>query len=131
MTKLSIKNLNADNGVSEVLRFAIVGGAATLSDLAITIALELMTALNENAVTSIAFICAFWVSFFGHRYFTFKKEGSVFAFFALAISTLVLRNIIVWLLVKYVVEGLPALIIAMAVVTVITYFIAKFKVFKG
>lgn len=131
MTKLSIKNLNADNGVGEVLRFAIVGGAATLSDLAITIALELMTALNENAVTSIAFICAFWVSFFGHRYFTFKKEGSVFAFFALAISTLVLRNIIVWLLVKYVVEGLPALIIAMAVVTVITYFIAKFKVFKG
>ena len=111
------------------MRFVIVGGAATAVDLSITIVMELFTDFSENVITTTAFLCAFWVSY--HRYITFKKAGNMGAFFALAISTLLLRNVIVYLLVKYVVSGLPALIAAMAVVTIITYVIAKFKIFKG
>lgn len=131
MSSDSIKNLSSQKGMWELIRFVIVGGAATVVDLAITIVLELFTDLSENVITTVAFLCAFWVSYFGHRYITFKKAGNMGAFFALAVSTLLLRNLIVFLLVHYVVSGLPALIVAMATVTIITYFIAKFKIFKG
>ena len=127
----SIKNLSSQKSLWELMRFVIVGGAATAVDLSITIVMELFTNFSENVITTTAFLCAFWVSYFGHRYITFKKAGNMGAFFALAISTLLLRNVIVYLLVKYVVSGLPALIVAMAVVTIITYIIAKFKIFKG
>ena len=132
MTLISnLKGEGSQKNLWELLRFVVVGGAATVTDLAITISLELLTELNENAITSIAFICAFWVSYFGHRYITFKEKGNPWSFLMLAVFTLLLRNLIVYLLVSYVIAGLPALIIAMAVVTVITYIIAKFKIFKG
>ena len=115
----------------ELVRFVIVGGAATLVDLAVTTILVFATSLHENIITSIAFITAFWVSYFGHKNFTFKKNGSAFSFFILAVSTLVIRNILVWGLVLCDIRGLPALITAMVAVTAITYFVAKFKIFKG
>ncbi len=125
------QDLKKQKSLFEILRFLVVGGAATVTDLAVTILLSYFTDFNENIITSSAFIIAFWVSYFGHRYFTFKKKGSVLAFFSLAVTTLILRNIIVFLLVRFVIDGLAALIIAMALVTVITFVIAKFKVFKG
>ena len=125
------QDLKKQKSLFEIFRFLVVGGAATVTDLAVTILLSYFTDFNENIITSSAFIIAFWVSYFGHRYFTFKKKGSVLAFFSLAVTTLILRNIIVFLLVRFVIDGLAALIIAMALVTVITFVIAKFKVFKG
>ena len=114
----------------ELIRFVIVGGLATVVDLVMTTVLVFTTSFHDNLITSIAFITAFWVSFFGHRYFTLKAKGSPVAFFALALSTLAIRNLIVYLLVLANISGFTALIIAMAVVTVITYVVAKFKIFK-
>ena len=114
----------------ELIRFVIVGGLATVVDLVMTTVLVFTTSFHENLITSIAFITAFWVSFFGNIYFTFKAKGSPVAFFALALSTLAIRNLIVYLLVIANIRGFTALIIAMAVVTVITYVVAKFKIFK-
>ncbi|MBP5243967.1 MAG: GtrA family protein [Succinivibrio sp.] len=124
-------NMDSKKSFYELVRFVIVGGAATLVDLAVTTALVFATSLHENIITSVAFITAFWVSYFGHKNFTFKKDGSAVAFFILAVSTLVIRNIIVWGLVLCNIRGLPALITAMVAVTAITYFVAKFKIFKG
>ena len=128
---LFVKNMDSKKSFYELVRFVIVGGAATLVDLAVTTALVFATSLHENIITSVAFITAFWVSYFGHKNFTFKKDGSAVSFFILAVSTLVIRNIIVWGLVLCNIRGLPALITAMVAVTAITYFVAKFKIFKG
>lgn len=128
---LFVENMDSKKSFYELVRFVIVGGAATLVDLAVTTALVFATSLHENIITSVAFITAFWVSYFGHKNFTFKKDGSAVSFFILAVSTLVIRNIIVWGLVLCNIRGLPALITAMVAVTAITYFVAKFKIFKG
>ena len=66
----------------ELIRFVIVGGLATVVDLVMTTVLVFTTSFHENLIISFAFITAFWVSFFGHRYFTFKAKGSPVSFFA-------------------------------------------------
>lgn len=126
---MSMKKLNRPQ-IYEIVRFIIVGGLATVVDLTVTTVLVFITNLHENLITSVAFIIAFWVSYFGHRYFTFKANGSVVAFFLLAIATLILRNIIVYLLLLADIRGFAALITAMIIVTVITYAVAKIKIFK-
>lgn len=120
-------------GIFELMRFVLVGGLATLVDLIVTFALVYGADMGEreNLVTTAAFCTAFLVSYFGHRFFTFQKKGSPVAFLALALSTLLLRNVIVWLLTLYVVRGIIALVLAMAIVTVVTYVVSKFGIFKG
>lgn|SRR5574344_24113 len=127
---MKLNNEKNKKNIFELIRFAIVGGAATVVDLAVTIALVHFSSFHENIITSIAFITAFWVSFFGHRYFTFKKKGSPVSFFILSISTFLLRNVFVLALVSIDIRGYYALISSMVLVTAITYFVAKFKVFK-
>ncbi len=120
-------------GAFELIRFAIVGGLATVVDLAVTFILVygLDMGQHENIVTSIAFAIAFFVSYFGHRFFTFHKSGSALKFLALALSTLALRNVIVWLLTYFdIMRGIAPLILAMALVTIITYIVSKFGIFK-
>ena len=132
LSELANKKANGKKNFFELIRFVIVGGMSTVVDLVVTTVLVFTTALNANFITTIAFLTAFLVSFFGHRYFTFKRKGSMLSFFALAVSTLILRNIFVWFILHILnLSNYPALIIAMVLVTSITYFVAKFKVFKG
>ncbi|WP_286035773.1 GtrA family protein [Succinatimonas hippei] len=115
----------------ELVRFVIVGGAATVTDLAVSVVLFFaFPDMSENAITTCAFCVAFFVSYFGHRYFTFKQHGNIFKFLLLSCSMLVLRNIIVFVLVRIWMTGLVPIIVAMALVTVITYLVSKFMVFK-
>lgn len=115
----------------ELVRFVMVGGAATVTDLVVSIVLFFAyPTMSENVITTCAFCIAFFVSYFGHRYFTFKQEGNIFKFLALSCSMLVLRNIIVFALVRIWMPGLTPIVIAMALVTVITYLVSKFMVFK-
>ena len=115
----------------ELVRFVIVGGAATVTDLAVSIVLFFAyPGMSENVITTCAFCIAFFVSYFGHRYFTFKQEGNILKFLALSCSMLVLRNIIVFVLVRIWMPGLTPIVLAMALVTVITYLISKYMVFK-
>ena len=120
-------------GIFEVMRFVIVGGLATAVDLAVTITLVYGFDLgqSENLVTTVAFATAFLVSYFGHRFFTFQKNGKASSFLLLALSTLALRNLIVWFLTEYVMRGIVPLVIAMALVAIITYLVSKFGIFKG
>ena len=131
---MDISSMMKNGGVFELLRFAIVGGLATIVDLAVTFTMVygLDMGQHENIVTSLAFAIAFFVSYFGHRFFTFHKNGSALKFLALALSTLVLRNVIVWGLTEFhIMRGIAPLILAMALVTIITYIVSKFGIFKG
>lgn len=115
----------------ELIRFVIVGGAATAVDLAVTFILYFIDkSLSENLITTCAFCVAFLVSYFGHRFFTFHEHGSIVKYWLLACSMLILRNIIVFILVKVWMDGLPPIILAMLMVTVITYLVSKYLVFK-
>ena len=128
---VDIKTLTRAKGsFFEIIRFLIVGSLATLTDLIISVILLYTTEFNENIITTLAFCIAFFVSYFGHKSFTFKRHGKILAFFALALSMLVLRNIIVTIFVHYIVGGIVAIVSAMLIVTAITYIISKFFVFK-
>ncbi len=119
------------SGIYELLRFVLVGGLATLTDLTVTVIIFFCWPwLHENLVTTAAFATAFFVSFFGHRYVTFRQHGSMFRFFVLQASMLMLRNLLVLLMVTFWMRGLIPIITSMAVVTLITYFISKYKVFN-
>ena len=125
------ERLTRGGGVWQILRFGLVGGAATLTDLSVSVFLLYVLHLHENAVTTLAFAVAFVVSYCGHRSFTFHKAGSALRFLGVALSMLVLRNLIVALLLSMGLSGLLPLIIAMALVTVLTYMASKTLVFKG
>ncbi|MGN0901794.1 MAG: GtrA family protein, partial [Succinivibrio sp.] len=130
---MKVHDLMSKGSIFEIMRFGMVGGLATLTDLVLCYVLISFTALEgmENVVNTIAFLAAFWVSFFGHRYFTFKKKGNPIKFFVLAVTTLILRNIIVAFMVFVLdVRGMTALFTAIVAVTVITYVIAKFRIFN-
>ncbi len=117
-------------GIFELMRFVLIGGLATLTDLAVTLAIFFtMPGLHENVVTSCAFAVAFFVSYFGHRYVTFRRGGSMLRFFMLSGSMLLLRNALVFIMVTYWMHGLIPIITAMALVTIITYLCSKLLVF--
>lgn len=126
-----ISQAKTAGGIFEILRFVLVGGLATLVDLCVTVALLYLTTFHENVITTLAFMVAFFVSFFGHSKVTFQRSGNIFKFFALALSMLVLRNVLVFLLVTYVMRGLVPIVFSMVVVTGITFIISKKFVFKG
>lgn len=126
-----INKARKEGGIFEIFRFVLVGGLATLVDLCVTVALLYTTSLHENVITTLAYLVAFFVSFFGHAKVTFQRSGSIVKFFALSLSMLALRNVIVYLLVSYVMRGLIPIVISMAVVMVITFVVSKTMVFKG
>lgn len=120
--------LNSNSKFFELIRFVIVGSLATLVDLSVSSLLFFLFELNPNVITTSAFIVAFCVSFLGHKNFTFKKSGSIIRFFSLALAMLLLRNVIVYFLVMYM-HALVAIILAMVIVTFITFFVSKFFIF--
>ena len=115
----------------QTLRFAAVGVAATLTDLLVSWLLWKFLSLHETAAAAIGFAVAFWVSWFGHRYFTFRREGSPVRFFLVAVSMLGVRELMIWGLTALGVRGFWAMFIPLAAVTMLTFLASKYAVFKG
>ena len=113
------------------MRFALVGGAATLTDLLVSWLSWKFLALHETAAAALGFAVAFWVSWFGHRFFTFRRTGSLWRFLALAASMLGLREAMIWGLTALGVRGFWAMFIPLAAVTMLTFVASKYAVFKG
>lgn len=78
----------------QIVRFGIVGGAATATHMAVAaILLGVGVPWPVWVVNLVAFSIAFWVSFFGHRYFTFQSPGSPLRFLGAALAGLAVNNI--------------------------------------
>lgn len=133
MAKVDLLSMVKGEGrIKEFVRFVMVGGAATVTDLAVSIVLLYVFYLHENIVTTLAFLCAFLVSYFGHRNFTFKKSGSVLKFLLVSVSMLITRNVLVFLFMTLLDwHALKPLIVSMALVMIITFLLSKYLVFKG
>lgn len=115
----------------QAARFIIVGVAATLTDLCVSWLVWRVFGLHETLAAVIGFAVAFWVSYFGHRFFTFRTFGNPFKFFLLAVSMLALREVMIFGLTMMDIRGFAALFIPLCAVTLITFIISKYKVFKG
>ncbi|MBQ5429302.1 MAG: GtrA family protein [Neisseriaceae bacterium] len=114
----------------QAARFIIVGIAATLTDLGVSSLLLKIFGWHETLCAAIGFAVAFWVSYFGHRFFTFRTFGNPFKFFLLAVSMLALREVMIFGLTMMNIRGFVALFIPLCVVTLITFVISKYGIFK-
>lgn len=113
------------------LRFAIVGGAATATHLAVAGALSyLRTPQSVYRINVIAFIIAFLVSYLGHRYITFGKSGSVINFFIIALCGFALNNIILTCGLWLGMNEFLSIVIATVCVPVMTYLASSIWAFK-
>ncbi|MGL5947772.1 MAG: GtrA family protein [Aeromonas sp.] len=116
--------------LSRLVRFAFVGAGATLVDLGVSWGLlAYRPTLNEHLVTTLAFAIAFWCSFFGHRYITFQSQGAPSRFLLVALTSLLVRNLILSGLLLAGLSGLVPVVIASLAVTVLTYVLSRLWVF--
>lgn len=61
--------------IRQILRFGVVGSLAALVNFAIVLALVEDYAWHPLWANVVAFLTAYQVSFFGHRYWTFKEQS--------------------------------------------------------
>jgi putative flippase GtrA len=76
-----------------VYRFALVGALATLVHLAVAGSVVFLLPASSPFLANIAgFLVAFFVSFAGHRHYTFRRKGSMRRFFVIALAGFALNN---------------------------------------
>lgn len=108
--------------IPQSLRFLIVGGLATLTHLASALALNrAMPGVSIYAVNAAAFAIAFFVSFYGHTYVTFRRGGSMTKFFVVAIAGFALNNILLHGAARLGASHAWSLALAIGLVPIFTY----------
>ncbi len=155
MNLVSLHKLLTNAEVLRVLRFVLIGGLATLTDLIVTVLLVSVVgqAVFQNMVASLpnyfawyancfeetvsvlAFGIAFFVSYYGHSNVTFHKKRTWQRFLRLAvlnIGCLLCRiGIIAGLKYVFAWQNYLPILVAMVTVTIISYIFAKLWVFAG
>ncbi|HIF9231318.1 TPA: GtrA family protein [Photobacterium damselae] len=116
----------------QINRFAIVGLLATAFHLSVVrLYFLLINEPSEYKANIAGFSIAFLFSYFGHRHFTFSKEGSFFKFLMVALIGFFINNLILTsLLHSGFVTGWIAVAISTLCVPIITFILSKFWVFK-
>ncbi len=89
----------------QVLRFSVVGGSAAAVHYLSVIVLVSVGAIRPLYANILAFAVAFWVSYAGHRYFTFtarERHGRTLPrFFAVALGSFLLNQLLFASLLRY------------------------------
>lgn len=117
--------------IFSVLRFLLVGGAATAIHLVVAFILfAAFSDINVYLVNVIAFLVAFLFSYFGHRFFTFRKYGSFYLFLMVALSGFFINNLMLFVLSAVGVFDFVALCFSTLSAAIFTYFLSRFFVFK-
>lgn len=118
--------------VAQLIRFGWVGVLATLIHLGVA-AILIYSPLNWHVVTVnvVAFMVAFQVSFWGHRYFTFRRPGHMRRFLVAALLGMLIHNILLIVIYKigWFGEWL-SILLAMAVAPIVVYLLSRFWVFR-
>ena len=124
-----MKRLMGEAGM--LARFGGVGAIATLVHLLVAaIAFIIWPTISPFLANLLAFVVAFQVSFWGHRRFTFRKDGRAHRFFLLALGGFALNNsVLAALLAISPVEGIFAIIVATFTVPLLMYVAARFWAF--
>lgn len=114
-------------------RFGGVGVLATLVHLGVAAALlAVWPEASPFLANFVAFLLAFQVSFWGHRHFTFRKDGKAHRFFFLALGGFALNNgVLASLLAVSQIDGLTAIVIATFSVPLLMYLAARFWAFAS
>ncbi|MDE2421207.1 MAG: GtrA family protein [Gammaproteobacteria bacterium] len=113
--------------IGQLMRFGIIGVLAALTHYAIAITLTHRGMLPAWA-NLIAFVTAFWVSYFGHRYFSFdagdvSHQQTLPRFILVAVLGFILNESLLLLMLHFtsitIALGLPFIIILTAIFTFI------------
>lgn len=121
---------------ASVFWFGLVGALAALTHYCVAVVLEHQGASAHVANVS-GFVCAFPVSYYGHRFFTFASlnaphKQALPKFFLVAVSGFLANHLLLISLLTF--TSLPfwlALAIVMVVVAVSTYLLSRFWAFKS
>jgi putative flippase GtrA len=115
----------------QLVRFVLVGGAATLTHLVVALAILSGPVRVEPLYANLAAFCvAFGVSYLGHRFFTFKAPGAPIRFLLAALLGLLVNNaVLVTILAAGMSERLAIGIAALAAPAIV-FLVSKFWVFS-
>lgn len=124
--------------IKQLLHFGGVGGAAAATHYAVVLVL-VPFGLHPLLANVIAFLTAFQVSYFGHRYLTFAETASRLPhrqtlprFFAVAVSSFLLNELLFFLSLKF--TPIPyqiSLGIVLVLVAALTFVLSRHFAFAG
>jgi len=128
-----------DDPVTELLRvvrFGLVGGAATAAHMGTTVFLVELFALNPVLASTLGVCVSFWFSYYGHQMFSFAVERDHKAYlvrfmcasaiaFALNISVVSVNNYVLHLPYYF------ALAVLMVAIPATSYLFSRFWVFRA
>jgi putative flippase GtrA len=117
--------------------FTLVGIAAALTHYVVAVVLESVFNAVPAKANILGFICAFPVSYFGHRRFSFASHNTQHRqalpkFLLIAVGGFLVNQTLVLLLLRF--TALPfwlVLGVVMVVVALSTYFLSRFWAFKS
>lgn len=111
-------------------RFGVIGLVATAVHLIAASACVVVGEVQELPANILAFCIAFPVSYFGHRYFTFRTAGSVMRFLMVSGASFVANNtILVALLELLQLEGVYAITAALVLTPIMVFLLSRYWVF--
>lgn len=134
--KAKLGSLMSSPAVLEVVRFVIIGAAATVVHMCVAFALYYGLNFAPLIANPIAFLIAWCVSYAGQFKWTFKDSGakhksSAPKFFAVSVLSLILSQVVVWFTAEYL--KLPfylAMLCVVFSVPIVTFILSKFWVFR-
>jgi len=115
----------------QLARFGVVGAIATAVHLTVAaILLYVLPIFPVVLINTFAFLLAFSVSFTGHRYYTFSREGSLFRFFFTSLIGLLTNTTIIIILDSLGANRFLAVFIGTSLSPIIVFVLAKHWAFK-
>lgn len=120
----------------ELCRFGMVGGMAAIVNLIGVIFFVETFSLDPLLANVFAFCIAFFVSFFGHRLWSFKAHDTVIKkslvkFLCVAIAGFLMSEALYFIFYKIIkLHYIPALILVLFIVPPITFLLSKFWAFS-
>ncbi|AJC48251.1 GtrA family protein [Allofrancisella guangzhouensis] len=121
----------------QVFYFLIIGALASLVNFVLVFIIVDLNITKPLIANFFAYLIAFNVSYFGHRYFTFSKttqshKKAASQFFINALIGLALNEGIYSVLLHVLhIQYLIALFITMLLVAIYTFIVSKFLIFKA
>ncbi len=123
------------NRVAEIARFCIVGGLAALCHWSVAVSLVNMAAWAPQAANLTGFLTAFFVSYGGQRWFTFKSDqphrAALPRHFVVSVAAFAINAVLLQLLLARTALPYPiALAIVLVLVAVLTFAASRLWTFR-